>query len=124
MKKIFCTIFILLVSLFSFSFAFAQTGKMIDNLKDVGKKGGYKTSGVTEVTFAETIGNVIQTMLGLLGIIFALLIIYGGFMWMIAGGDESKISKSKDIIKNAAIGLGIIVFSLIISQFIMSLFEE
>lgn len=56
------------------------------------------------------IGDIISTILGLVGIIFLILMIYGGLMWMTASGSEEQVGKAKKIITSAVIGM-IIVFS-------------
>ena len=63
--------------------------------------------------------NIIAWALSLLGLIFLCLIIYGGFAWLFAGGNEDKIKKAKGIIKNATIGLFIVVASYGIVNYIM-----
>lgn len=68
----------------------------------------------------DIVGIVIQTLLGFVGALFIILVIYGGFMWMIAGGDSSKVQKAKDIIVKAVIGLVIIMSSYAIVYTIIS----
>jgi len=46
-----------------------------------------------------------------MGALFLILMIYGGFTWMTAQGNEEKIAKAKRIIVNAVIGLSIILLS-------------
>ena len=55
------------------------------------------------------IGSIIQTLLGVVGVI------YGGVTLMTAGGDTTKVQKSKDIITKAVIGLVIIMASYVIA---------
>lgn len=57
------------------------------------------------------LGMIVRISLGLLGVIFIALIIYSGFDWMTAAGDESKVTKAKETIKRAVIGLIIVVSS-------------
>lgn len=65
---------------------------------------------VLEKTDPRTIAvRVINIFLGFLGIIAVSLVIYGGFIWMTSGGNEEKITKAKSILKNALIGLVIIL---------------
>ncbi|MFA7654274.1 MAG: pilin [Candidatus Magasanikbacteria bacterium] len=54
--------------------------------------------------------TIIRSALGILGILFLGLIIYAGFLWMTAGGNEENVKKAKGYIFNAIIGL-IIIFS-------------
>ncbi|MBU0636943.1 hypothetical protein KKH16_01905 [Patescibacteria group bacterium] len=59
-----------------------------------------------------------------LGVVFLILIIYAGFTWMTAGGDEEKINKAKDTIQRAIIGLIIILCSYAITIFIFGKLDE
>ena len=66
------------------------------------------------------VGKIINTALTLLGAIFLILIIYGGFKWMTAGGDPGKVEKAMDIIKNSLIGLVIVMAAYIITTFVFT----
>ena len=67
---------------------------------------------------SEIIGAIIGTFLSLLGVIFLCLIIHGGFIWMTSGGNETKILKAKNILRNAIIGLIVIIASYSITSFV------
>jgi len=84
----------------------------------VGKVG--ETAGIkTEGGLTEMIGNLINIFLGFLGIVFLVLTLYAGFLWMTAQGDDSKVKKAKDMLTQAIIGLIIIVAAYAISSFVM-----
>ena len=68
----------------------------------------------------KTIGAIIQFALGFMGIVFVLLIIYSGFLWMTAGGDTKKVESAKNIIKNCIIGLIIMVLAYSITTFVFA----
>ncbi|HOZ53104.1 MAG TPA: pilin [bacterium] len=53
--------------------------------------------------------RIVNIFLGLLGIIAVSLIIYGGILWMTSEGNEERITKAKSVLKNAAIGLAIVL---------------
>lgn len=78
----------------------------------------------TETSLNQIIGTLIQTLLSLLGVIFLLLIIYGGITWMTAEGDESKVEKAQKIIRNATIGLIIIISAYAISYFVINALSQ
>jgi hypothetical protein len=65
----------------------------------------------TSTDLGSIIGLVVKISLGMLGVIFIVLIIYSGFTWMMAAGEEAKVTKAKDTIRRAIIGLIIIVSS-------------
>jgi hypothetical protein len=56
------------------------------------------------------IGKVIRAVLGLVGSLALVMFIYGGFTWMTAAGSSEKVTKGKNIIIWATIGL-IVIFS-------------
>lgn len=68
---------------------------------------------------AEGVAQIIQVALSLLGIILIVLILYAGFLWMTAGGNDEKISKAKKIIGAAIIGLAIILSAYLITAFVI-----
>jgi hypothetical protein len=57
------------------------------------------------------IGRGIRGVLGLVGAIALLMLIYGGVIWMTARGDAKRVESAKSIIKNSIIGLLLIFFS-------------
>ncbi len=64
------------------------------------------------------IGKLIATVLQFVGVIFLILVIAGGVMWMTAGGAEEKITKAKGLIVNAVIGLALIFAAYAITAFV------
>ena len=83
-------------------FVFASS-TALKKLEKVGPQAGFE--GADETSFAEIIGGVVSTALGFLGVIFVILIIYAGYNWMTAAGEEEKVRKAQDTIKRAVIGL-------------------
>ncbi len=61
---------------------------------------------------------LINAVLGILGIIALILIIYAGFMWMFSRGNEEKVGTAVKILRDAFIGLLIIIGSYGISFYI------
>ena len=68
----------------------------------------------------DTISGLISAILGVLGIIAVILILYGGFIWMTAVGNEDKVDKAKKLIFAGIIGLVIILSAYAIAQFVLS----
>jgi len=66
------------------------------------------------------IGRIIQIALSFLGAIAVVIIMYAGFLWMSSGGDEEKITRAQAILRNAIIGLIIILASWGIATFILT----
>ncbi len=55
--------------------------------------------------------RLINMFLATLGIVFLCLVLYAGFVWMTAGGDTEKVEKAQKTLRNALIGLVIILCS-------------
>ncbi len=77
-------------------------------------------SGLGNQDLLVTIGRVVQVFLGLLGVIFLLLTIYAGYLWMTSQGDEEKVQKAINIIKSATIGLIICLAAFAIATWIVN----
>lgn len=60
---------------------------------------------------SEVVGGVINWILGLLALIAISLVVYGGILWMTSVGNEEQVTKAKDILIGALIGLVIILAS-------------
>jgi len=67
---------------------------------------------------------LINSLLGLLGTAFVVYLIYGGFLIMTAAGGEERLKKGQHIIRNAVIGLIIILFAYIITAFTIRMLYE
>lgn len=63
--------------------------------------------------------NVIEMIMQLVGYIAIAFLIFGGFKYMTAQGEPSKIMQAKDTIRNALIGLIIAIFSVAIVNFVV-----
>jgi hypothetical protein len=70
---------------------------------------GYNTNVDSNTGLATLAGYVVRMFISFLGVIFICYTIYGGFLWMTAGGKEEPIEKAKSIIRNGVIGLIIIL---------------
>lgn len=81
-------------------------------------------AGLPIVSVGATVAAIIKAVLGLLGIIFIILIIYAGLLWMTSAGNEDSIEKAKSIMTAAVIGLVITMSAYAITLFVIdSLFR-
>ena len=125
-KRIFSFIVVITLSFFllniiplyaaDFNLKNAFDGSLLGNVAD---KGGYKTE-TNASTVNTIIGTVIQAFLGILGVIFLILMIYAGYTWMTAHGDEQKVTKAKETITAAIIGLVIVIGAYALAFFVIS----
>lgn len=96
--------------------AFAQLDPSETGLEQTGEE-AYGSLG--SVTIGEWIGShIITPVLGLVGLIFLILMIYAGFLWMTAGGKPDQTTKARDMMVRAVIGVIIIAAAYAITTFV------
>lgn len=78
----------------------------------------------TRQSLESIVADVISILLGLVGIIFMLLSLYGGYIWMTSAGEPDKIKKAKGLILNGAIGMLIILTAYSITYFVARQIES
>lgn len=78
------------------------------------------TEAKDPLAFSIVVGRFINVFLSMIGIIFTVLIIYGGYLWMMAKGNSEEVEKAKEIFKNAAIGLVVVISAYAITYFILN----
>lgn len=63
------------------------------------------------------LGGLIKFVMGISGVVVFCYIIWAGWLWMTAGGDDKQVAKAKTIMKNSVIGLAILMLSYALSSF-------
>jgi len=94
----------------------------LDRLNSAAVTNGPYTQTATDTTLATTLGLIINVVLSILGVIFIFLVILAGYQWMTAQGNEQSVTKAKDSMTRAVIGLIIVISSYAIWTFIKSTF--
>ena len=77
--------------------------------------------GLASNDLIDTVIAVVRWILGLVALVAVIMIIYGGYVWMTAGGDSAAVERAKKIILNAVIGLVVTLLSFAITFFIINL---
>lgn len=75
-------------------------------------------------TIPEVINKVTRFALGIVGAVFLIYFIYGGLLWMTAGGDPKQVTKGKTALVQSATGIVIVVFSYSVIGFIIQLTNQ
>lgn len=87
------------------------------SLKDVGRIGYNQNEAPRDIR--TIVASIIEVVLGLLGMIFLIIIIIGGFRYMTALGNDKATGEALGYIKNGVIGLLIILVSFAIVIFVV-----
>lgn len=96
--------------------AHAQLDAADTYLTDIGEGIG---NDATTNDLPTLIGNFIAVLLSVLGIVFVVLIVYSGFNYLTAMGDDDKVKTAKKNLTNAVIGLVIIIAAYAIASFVI-----
>ena len=91
-----------------------ETNPTLDQLGIVATNAGLVSKSPTAL-----IGSIIKWVLGFMGVVLAIMIIYGGILWMSAGGNTEQISKARNTIINGIIGLVIVFAAYSIARFVI-----
>ena len=105
---------LLILSLFFCSIVIFSTQPNIVNATVVQLSNPLGTNSVPTL-----IGRVIDAILGIVGSLALVMFIYGGFTWMTASGNEQSVTKGKNILMWAAVGLAVIFLSYALVKFII-----
>ena len=90
----------------------------LNKLQTIAGAGG--SGYTTDVSLPVAVGAIIRTVLGLLGIVFIIILIVAGFRWMVASGNEEKVTKAQGSIKRGIIGLIIVIGAWAIWTFLLN----
>ncbi len=78
------------------------------------------STGLGTADLQTTIGNLIRVALSFLGVVAVCIVLYGGFKWMTAGGNDEKVGEAKRLMISGLIGLAIIMSAYAIASFVIS----
>lgn len=76
-------------------------------------------AGCNTTTSADAVvNNVIEIVIGVLGLVAVFVMIYGGFTYMTSTGDASKVQRGKNIIIYGLVGLVVAILAYAIVKFV------
>ncbi len=68
--------------------------------------------------------NLIQWTIGMVGIVAAIFVVYGGISYITSSGDAGKVQKAKQMILYALIGIIIVALAEMITAFVSNMIRE
>lgn len=78
----------------------------------------FETGDPGENTLTQTVATGIQIFLGFVGIVAVVIVIYAGFLWATAGGNDDKIADAKRMIGQAVMGIIILMIAYALVRFV------
>lgn len=127
-QKNFLTIGLVAIVLLTMLFGAVQTSNAKDNDSDIlstlgqaGKGMGQAEGddGAPKANFTTIIGQVIKVILAILGIIFLIIVVYAGILWLTAAGEVEDVQKAKRMITQGVLGLFITLAAYAITYFVV-----
>ena len=91
----------------------------IDSVEDLLPTSFSDETGLGQQDLKAGLGELINVALGFLGIIAVIIILFGGFKWMTAGGNDEKVGEAKRLIIAGIVGLAIILSAYAITTFVL-----
>ncbi len=73
---------------------------------------------------ASIMGTIINIAVGILGAVTFLFILYAGYLWFTAKGNDEQVVKAKDIFADAVIGLVLILVSGFLASLVLRIFTR
>lgn len=80
--------------------------------------------GLGGADLRQTVLNIVRWALGFLSLAAVSYMIYGGYIWLTAAGNEQRVEKAKQIILQAAIGMVIVLLAWAIVFFVARTFAN
>ncbi|QQS60422.1 hypothetical protein IPN41_00335 [Candidatus Falkowbacteria bacterium] len=100
-------------------FSFPVQAVELKGLEETARRAGINRAGSNPV---EAVTNIIQWVLSFVGVLFLILMIYGGFTWMSSRGNQESIQTAQKIVGSAVIGLVIVLSAYAITLFMGTTF--
>ena len=93
----------------------------MDPLRTFLKEAGYTAFEYGKGDIRSFLAGFVQTTLGMVGIIFFLIMLYGGFLWLTAGGNDENVSRARKILGHGVVGFIVTLGAMIIVRFVADL---
>ncbi|MBU1178111.1 hypothetical protein KJ903_02735 [Patescibacteria group bacterium] len=79
-----------------------------------------KDSGVVTSSWGVVVGRIIQAVLGLVGVLLLVMMIYGGILYMTSAGSEERIGSAKKVLSYSIFGAIIIALAFTLTSYIIN----
>jgi len=111
-----------LINVLSTNLAWAGSfDTILSGFKKTGSNAGYQITGegAPKKEFAVALATYANSFIVLMGALFLLMVIFGGWLWMTARGNDQQVERGKTLIIQATIGFGVVIISRILVEFII-----
>ncbi len=92
---------------------------VIGDLETTATKAKIISEGARPPTLYQFIGRLVNFALIIIGLVFLVLIIYAGYIWLMARGNDQEISRAVDYLRNGFIGLIVILGAYLLTNYVI-----
>ena len=78
-----------------------------------------ENKGATQKPIPKLVGAYIKVFLALLGIALTMIIVFAGYLWLTAGGNEEQVKKARAWITNGIVGMIITMSAYAITDYVI-----
>lgn len=96
---------------------YCQDGTKVSKITECTEYGGVANK---DTDLGATVTGLINVILGIVGFLTVLMIIFGGITYTTSAGDPGKVKKAKDTIMYGVIGLVVAVLAFAIVNFVLT----
>ena len=119
-KKLFISVFILFIFLAPVTAWGQGAGLLTNGAYDVATNSGVDTTS----RIPDFIGNLVNGIFAIVAVIFLAFTVLGGVMWIMAGGNEEKVTRAKKFIGGGIDGMIVIFLSYALVYFVLQALEQ
>ncbi len=107
-------------SFFCFSVVLAgDTTSLAGGLDKAAKMSGLAVEGADTPTLEYIIGKYVGMAVSFLGIIFMIVVLYGGITWLTSGGNPENVTKARNTLIHGAIGLLVTLMAYQVTHYVI-----
>ncbi len=110
--------------LFGAVLAFAPTAFAQGTDTQSGMAAFAEAAGFSAAPLPLVIARLVRSLISFLGIVIVAYVLYGGFLYMTAGGDATRVDAAKRVLRNAIVGFAIVISSFAIASFVITRVSE
>ena len=84
----------------------------------------YDGAANKDTKLEDALKNVVNVIIGIIGFVAVVMMVYGGFLYTTSAGDANKVTKAKNTIMYGLIGLVVALLAFAIVNFVVSNFVK
>jgi hypothetical protein len=91
----------------------------LENSGSIVESAGVNAGLANAADLPTIVGKSISVLLGVLGLLFVVYVVYAGFLYLTAQGEETNVKKAKKMLSQAVIGMIIVVSAYAITNVVI-----